>query len=110
MIINHESKAIRIVNVKSENVAKLIIYLNNPIPFIKEIINFYKKNKIQIVFTTGIYLRGLKLEDCLYESYIDLKEAADLSSFQIIKEIENIQGVEKVFYSSIRNNVELILK
>ncbi len=106
IVINKESKAIKIVKVESRNIAKIVIYLNKPMPFIKEIIKFYQKNKISIVHTSGICFRGLKMQDCLYESYLDLKESGDLSSFEIIEAVENIPGVEKIFFIPIPSKLE----
>lgn len=105
LIVNKESKAVRIIKLNSTDVHKLVINLQNPTPFITKIIEFYKKNKIKIVYTTGICFKGKKLEDCVYESYIDLKETPELTEFHILEELENINGVEKIFIIPIKQNV-----
>lgn len=103
LIFNNESKVIRIVKVNSKKLFKIIISLQNPIPFVKKIIDFYKNNNIDIVFTTGICFRGENMEDCMYESYINLENAdLELTQSKMTEELEKIEGVEKSFVNPIQ--------
>lgn len=97
LVVNRESKAIRIVPVNSDKIIKVVIYLQDPVPFIKNIIDFYKKNNVTIVYTTGLCFRGGKLEDCLYEAYLDMSKSENLTEIQMIEYLKSIQGVTKIF-------------
>jgi len=101
LIVNKESKAIRIVKVQSNRIVKVVIYLEKPLPFIQSVIKFYKQKNIEIVFTTGICFRGKKLEDCVYEAYLDLVNSPNVTEFQMIEELQSLTGVKKIFVSPV---------
>lgn len=99
IVINQDNKSIRIIGVNSKHIIKLVIYLKSVTKFVTEVLKFYKKYNIEIVYTSGICFRkDPKLaDDCIYESYICLEKCIGLSEVQIIEELEKIEGVEKIF-------------
>ncbi|MHA1871683.1 MAG: hypothetical protein ACTSU2_10020 [Promethearchaeota archaeon] len=102
-ILNKESKVIRIVKADSDQIYKIVIYLKDPVSFVREVIKFYKNYSITLVSTTGICFRGKNLEDCIYEAYVDLSKAQEeINAAKIIEIIQGFEGVEKIFVSPLK--------
>ncbi|MHA1340769.1 MAG: hypothetical protein ACTSRZ_11840 [Promethearchaeota archaeon] len=107
LVANEDTRVIRLIPLNSTNVIKIVIYLETVSDFIHEVIKFYKRNNIEIVYTSGICFRKNKdnQEDCIYEAYIDLNRCCEgFSKPQIIEELEKIQGVQKIFLIDISLN------
>lgn len=104
-IAHKESKAIRMIPVQSEKIIKLVIYLKSVTEFVTEILKFYQKHDIEIVYTSGICFKGNNMEDCIYESYIDIRNCEHINDVKIIEELEKIDGIEKIFIVPIENKV-----
>lgn len=103
-IAHKESKAIRLIPIKSTRIIKLVIYLQDVSEFIKEILKFYQKHNIEIVYTSGICFKGDNMEDCVYESYIDIRNCEGMTDVTIIEELEKIEGIEKIFIVPINGD------
>jgi len=104
IVSNEDTKVIRIIPLKSKNIIKIVIYLEEVSEFIRDIISFYNRNNIEIVYTSGICFRKNKInqEDCIYEAYLDLDSCCkEFTKTKIIDEIEKIKGVQKIFIINI---------